>query len=1173
MRPNILLNLIDNFDNAKFQLLAEEMNDSFRYSNQFINEYDDDDFDQSCCLGELSLQQHERVIFYSFRVKKPLTEKSGKKAQYEKGKKVLKDLIQYDAGIFAFYDDQGSFRLSLISISYFGTKKKFSSFKRSTFFVSKDQTNKTFRNQILNGNYDSIEHIKEVFSVEKVTREFYNEIFYWYLYACQICKWPDDTGKNDEKRNTSVIRMVTRLIFIWFMREKGLINRELFDERAVKNILVSVEDESNSYYLAILQNLFFATLNTPQDKRRFRKENKENQWRNEDFGNTSVCRYHDLFVESNKIPEYFENIPFLNGGLFECLDKGKENIYIDGFTERTKYQPSVPNKLFFADELKPDLNKEMGTNNSRFATKGIFNIFSEYNFTIDENTADDKEIALDPELLGQVFENLLAYFNPETKETARKETGSFYTPREIVEYMVDESLLLYFRNYLESHGVNVSHRSRSVVPTQPGMFGPNQNSLPITESLEECLENLISYDTEPQTFSEEETNLLIQAIKDLRVLDPACGSGAFPMGILHKLVHVLGKLDPENYLWKTILIEEAVQKTKEAYQLEDNTIRKDRIQQIENDFDFHSEDYGRKLYLIEKCIYGADIQPIAIQITKLRFFISLLVDQTIDKKQPNWGVKALPNLEMKFVAANSLLSLSKDLHLKDPELILQEEKLDDLRHKLFSGLPAEEKERIKQSDKETRKKMGEILTRSGFDNEDAKLLSEWDPFNQNESANFFDPPSMMGINHGFDIVIGNPPYIQLSKIKRANSEVYKLYRNAGFEVHQATGDVYCLFIEQGYNLLKDNAGVFCMITSNKWMRAEYGESLRDFLANNTTPVYIIDFTKIKVFEAATVDVAILIFENILSNSETLSCKILDKWAKEDLHSYIKSMSIKNVFSPNKLWLILTDIEKDILKKVEALGTPLKDWDITINRGILTGLNEAFIIDGAKKDELIARDPKSAEIIRPILRGRDIKRYGYDFADLWLIATHNGITRTNTPLIDVNRYPAIKDHLKQFQPSLRKRFDQGATPYNLRDCTYMEDFYKQKIIYPCIMAQGPSFMFDEQGKFFTIAPGNIISGKSILYLLGFLCSKTIYYALRNFYMGGGIEGELKTNRLLILPVPYITTRANSIEELVLAMIRNNKPSLKAEISDEIELEVQKAFDLNEAEKKEILKFKY
>jgi type I restriction-modification system DNA methylase subunit len=306
------------------------------------------------------------------------------------------------------------------------------------------------------------------------------------------------------------------------MKQKGIVPDYLFDrEKALPEILKGLSDEKSTYYRAILQNLFFATLNTRQKERSFRDPKRFQKGYNKDFGNQYVYRYHNLFKNPDKMREYFGQIPFLNGGLFECLDDGKKNVYIDGFTERSKrYQPVVPNLLFFSEEQIVDLSSDYGAKKYKKASvRGLLNILKSYSFTIDENTPVDEEVALDPELLGKVFENLLASYNPETATTARKSTGSYYTPREVVDYMVEESLKEYF------------------VTTVPGIDGKR-------------LDIIFSYDSDENPFSDKETDKLITAIHQLKVIDPAVGSGAFPMGILHKLVHILHKLDSHNLKWK-----------------------------------------------------------------------------------------------------------------------------------------------------------------------------------------------------------------------------------------------------------------------------------------------------------------------------------------------------------------------------------------------------------------------------------------------------------------------------------------------------------------------------------------------------------------------------------------------------------------------------------------------
>ena len=303
-------------------------------------------------------------------------------------------------------------------------------------------------------------------------------------------------------------------------------------------------------------------------------------------------------------------------------------IRVDGFSTNEKNQPIVTNLLFFSPEIKGvDLSDVYGDKKRKNETvSGLLHILERYKFTIVENTPIDQEVALDPELLGKVFENLLASYNEETKTTARKQTGSFYTPRPIVDYMVDESLKVYFISVLgKKHGM-------------------------AEEDARTGLDILFAYTEKQHVFEADEVDTLIKAIDTCKILDPACGSGAFPMGILHKLVTILTKLDPDNAKWKHTQLSK----------LDSAPMR----EELERTFKNNNDDYGRKLYLIENCLYGVDIQPIAIQLSKLRFFISLICDQKTNKdKAKNHGVKPLPNLETKFVAADTLISLDNATHV------------------------------------------------------------------------------------------------------------------------------------------------------------------------------------------------------------------------------------------------------------------------------------------------------------------------------------------------------------------------------------------------------------------------------------------------------------------------------------------------------------------------------
>ena len=457
-------------------------------------------------------EEGRKMIVFSFEVTEDLTQKSSKKDQYDKGKDVLKSL-QANAGIFIFYDsDHKNFRFSLIYANYSSGKIDWNNFRRFTYFVSKDSTNKTFLQRIGNANFSSLKDIKEAFSVETLTKQFYNDVNTWYSWALEEAKFPEYVEKQKNGREESIIRLITRLTFIWFMRERGLIPKKLFEKKFISDILKSnLSDNSTDYYRAILQNLFFAVLNTTQKDRKYKISKFEDQ---------NTFHYQDMFKDgADQGKKHFQEIPFLNGGLFESLDRKKEDgmIYIDGFTDKEDQQVKIPNKIFFSEEHNIGIKEEDSDKVIMKNIKGLIDIFSSYNFTIDESDSNDDEIALDPELLGHIFENLLASYNPETKETARKSTGSYYTPRKIVDYMVIESLKEYFRSHLNS-----------------------------VEDLEEKMKQLFSKDDEINLFTKEFKEEIIGLIDKVRILDLSVGSGAFPMGILNQLVFILEKVDPEN---------------------------------------------------------------------------------------------------------------------------------------------------------------------------------------------------------------------------------------------------------------------------------------------------------------------------------------------------------------------------------------------------------------------------------------------------------------------------------------------------------------------------------------------------------------------------------------------------------------------------------------------------
>ena len=1072
--------------------------------------------------------------------------------------KVVRSIMDVYTGAIMFFhyeNNEGDWRISFVEKE--DSQKNTTSAKRYTFLVGENHpaTTITQRFVILSGKEKSVEAIREAFSVEQLTKDFYNDLFKWFSWTLTDevgITFPNDTRtSNDdkEKLEEKIIRLITRVLFVWFIKHKGLVPNNLFEVEKIKTLLKNFDEnsmENGDYYNAILQNLFFATLNKPVGERGFATLKSSRDIK-------TLYRYAEMFsISENDVLQLFEKIPFLNGGLFECLDKELSTdgikYHLDGFSRNANkyangnfsHRAFIPNCVFFGN----------GKN------EGLIPLLNRYNFTIEENSSQETQVSLDPELLGNVFENLLGVFNEETKESARKQSGSFYTPREIVDFMVDESL----KSYLNTTE-NTADEQQFVE-----ILFKNEN---LSDEEQEILKN--------KTLCKK----ISEKLHQVKILDPACGSGAFPMGILSRMVEILDRLDIEN----------------------------------------QKSHYDLKLHLIEECIYGIDIQSIAAQISKLRFFISLIVEQEqMDFSKENYGVHTLPNLETKFVAANSLVGIQKNIDNENSQIVLRnEEKLRELQKKLleirkshFYAKSKKEKQTLRDEDEKIRfdivsylttidkkkidknKKEIEILRKkrknyekenwvedassgfqgSLFDEENykktlfqkdinqperdkidkqirilrreiafeenkglhsstedtMKKLAQWNPYDQNASSPFFDMEWMFGVEDGFDIVIGNPPYIQLQK---DGGKLAKMYENQEYQTFARTGDIYSLFYEKGYQILKPK-GILAYITSNKWMRAGYGEATRSFFAEKTNPLQLIDFAGIKVFESATVDTNILIFAKENNTFSTRACVVKNKELKK-LSDYIKQNGVEGCrFDSSESWVILSEIEQRIKAKIEAVGTPLKDWDIQINYGIKTGFNEAFIINGEKRKELIEQDPKSAEIIRPILRGRDIKHYGYEFADLYLINTHNGVKEKGIKRINIEDYPAVKAHLDLFYPQLEKRADQGDTPYNLRNCVYIEDFSKQKIAWNRIASEKQFSLIDVD--IFIQDSMHFFTGKHLDFLNAILNSR-LYKILMHMIVGqaaGGNSGNSDNVKQLKVVVPN-----QFLEDKIIQLLKEKK----------------------------------
>jgi adenine-specific DNA-methyltransferase len=823
---------------------------------------------------------------------------------------------------------------------------------------------------------------QEVFSVSVLNKKFYQELSNWYFWAVKHVTFPNKPtiemvvekyGKADqpklddliqEHNATNVIRLLTRLLFTWFIKEKKLIPEDLFDLDALqKDILNDISpyheegtmfaqaNKESIYYKAILQNLFFASLNCPIEAdgidnrtRGFRSlETADGKFAyGKHFGIDYLMRYKDYF----KDPDAFlalmnKSVPFLNGGLFECLDDKSNKLYIDGFSDGLAKgeQLIVPDYLFFGVEEHVDLSAEYGVSNKgskEAAVKGLINILKSYKFTITENTPIEEDVALDPELLGKVFENLLASYNPETKTTARKQTGSFYTPREIVNYMVDESLIAYLKNTVTDWGMD-------------------------EKELDEKLHQLTSFDP-VNPFSENLplTKRIVKALDECKILDPACGSGAFPMGILQKMVHILQKLDADNAIWKDVQLHKAMDETEEAFGIENKKEREEKLIEINNAFDerVNDPDYARKLYLIENCVYGVDIQPIATQIAKLRFFISLVVDQKVVKGRNKLWYRPLPNLETKFVTANTLVGIKKDDSLfYTDEVKNLEKELKQVRHKIFGLRSKKAKLDWREKDKQLRTRMSEVLIEQGLPLNEASKLAAWDPYDQNDSASFFDPEWMFDITEGFDVVIGNPPYILVQNIPGLDLSIKKKYLD--YKSAQYKVDLYHLFIEKGVELLSDN-GAISYITPNTFIKNKHNNLLRELIYKSSHLELIVLFYS-QVFESVSVDNLIFVFTNTIEKSETriyeIRKSIQEISSSPRLHDENSIQPPEYVFNFDQ-----TEENSLVLNKIESNSLPLKHFGRAYF-GIQTFDRKTFVAE-----------TKQDNSWKPVIDGGNVFRY-------------------------------------------------------------------------------------------------------------------------------------------------------------------------------------------------------
>lgn len=670
--------------------------------------------------------------------------------------------------IIAFHDGADQWRLSLLTstleIKDGKVVKKDSNPRRYSYLLGVGAKTVTpYKYLIEKGPVGDIKQLQERFSVEVVNRQFYASIaeLFTKLIGGErgVTKYPGLLKLNGILNQTVehqefAVRLIGRVIFSWFLKEK----KSAAGVPIVPNELLSLDAVASNadYYHSILEPLFFELLNKRVEQR------------------------HENLREAP-----FSTVPYLNGGLFSP----QRNDY---YNQSSYNGAGTPGLTDIPDSWFTEL----------------FTILEQYNFTVDENTSYDVDLSIDPEMLGRIFENLLAEINPETGESARKSTGSFYTPREIVDYMVDSSLLEFLKRK--------------------------------TDIDENKLKALISWgtaDDEQSPLTDDENKKAVSALAGLTILDPACGSGAFPISILQKVVYILQQADPRAEIWlenqlKSIVSPELKRDIQEKYESE-------------------NYDWLRKYGVIRETIFGVDIQTIATEISKLRCFLTLIIEEEVDDKKPNRGVHALPNLDFKFVTANSLVGLPEsNTRTKSKELNLFEdvshiEQLKNIRNEYF-GANAYERARLKDDFRMLQNDM--LRSRIASSNSTSDLyneLSDWDPFSH-DKTDWFDTEWMFGVNE-FDIVIANPPYVG----EKGNKPIFDTLKTTslGKRFYKGKMDLFYFFFHLGLDNLKDG-GVLTFITTNYYPTADGAIKLRKDLYERANIVRLINFGEITVFDSA-----------------------------------------------------------------------------------------------------------------------------------------------------------------------------------------------------------------------------------------------------------------------------------------------------------------------------------
>ena len=823
-----------------------------------------------------------------------------------------------------------------------------------------------------------LDAVNEAFNVDKVTKDFFREYKRIFERAEALINGFTDA----EERKQFVQTLFNRLMFVYFLSRKGWLTYEGDTDylNALWDAYSGHETQDNFYYHR-LTYVFFEGLNKSE-------------------------------VVSRGMKEMIGDVPFLNGGLFEE----------DDLDERAKARViTVPDEA-----IRPLMT----------------DLFDKFNFTVMESTPFDIEVAVDPEMLGKVFEELV---------TGRHDSGAYYTPRQVVSFMCREAL----KGYLEGALTPVlSQREREQTAAAIARFVDDHDASGISIS---------------------QATAIQQALEAVTVVDPACGSGAYLVGMMQELVDL--RVELYNQKLK--------QDARSLYEL--------------------------KLHIIERNLHGVDLDPFAVNIAMLRLWLSLAIEFEGDQPEP------LPNLDFKIVEGDSLLG-------PDPSETGQQGVLG------YDGNAVNEL-RVLKSRYMTESDPGrKTLLREAITEAEATIREQLSHFAGADNAlDWRIDFAEVIADGGFDIAVANPPYIQLQK---DGGRLRRLYEACGFQTLVARGDIYQLFYERGCQLLRRDNGLMAYITSNSWLRADSGKKTRTYFSEHHTPMRWLDLGK-DVFENAIVATGVLLLRTG-GQAEPFPSIAINTLSLAEFPPPDRDW---NETRPNgdAPWSILSHIEWSVMDKMRHRGTPLKDWDIAINYGIKTGLNEAFIIDNETKEALVAEDPRSAEIIRPVLRGKNIERWQATWAGEWIIVAKFGCYKTLP-----KSYPAIYKHLRQYEEQLKARGqcrysrsqpEGSATPYpgqhhwleldnNPKD-SYVQLFSKPKLLWIELVDRGRFAYNNDEA--YAEATTFMITGESLKLLCALLNSRLIHWHLSHIAPTSG-TGTLRWKKVYVerLPLPKLTS---------------------------------------------------